>query len=331
MSERKKDHIQLAFKGRMYADELDSRFNYEPLLSGHPNRETVNISFMGKSLKAPIWVSSMTGGTEKARHINSNLARACKEFGLGMGLGSCRTLLNNDDNLKDFDFREIIGNELPFWANLGISQVEELLMNDELGRIEDLAEKLRADGLIIHINPLQEWLQPEGDMVWHKPIDVIERILERSKLKIMVKEVGQGMGPESLLALLKLPLEAIEFAAFGGTNFPKIEMMRSKDETRGNFYPLAFIGHTAEEMVEVVNKAVKSNQEINCRQIIISGGITTFLDGYYLINRIRLPAIYGQASAFLRYAQGPYDHLQEFVKSQIDGLKLAGAYLKIKH
>ena len=331
MSERKKDHIQLAFKGRMYADELDSRFNYEPMLSGHPPHELADITFLGKSMKAPIWVSSMTGGTEKAGHINRNLARACREFGLGMGLGSCRSLLRNNDYLKDFDFRELIGNDLPFWANLGICQVEELLMNEELDRIEELVTKLQADGLIIHINPIQEWLQPEGDTLWHRPLDVIERFLERSEIKIIVKEVGQGIGPESLLSLMRLPIEAIEFAAFGGTNFSKIEMMRSEDEIRDNFYPLAAIGHTAEEMVEVVNKAVGSNQEINCRQIIISGGIKTFLDGYYLINKIQLPAIYGQASAFLRYAQGPYDHLQEFVKSQVDGLKLAGAYLKIKH
>ena len=106
--------------------ELDDRFYYEPLLSAHPS-ETNPVGFLGKKLRAPIWVSSMTGGTELARKINTNLARACREFGMGMGLGSCRSLLDRDEYLGDFNVRELIGDELPFYANLGIAQVEQLI------------------------------------------------------------------------------------------------------------------------------------------------------------------------------------------------------------
>jgi len=272
----------------------------------------------------------MTGGVGNAKTINQNLARACGEFGLGMGLGSCRSLLNSDEYYDDFNLRELISNDYPFYANLGICQVEELLMNDEIQKIEELISKLGADGLIIHINPLQEWLQPEGDTLWLSPIEVIERILARSSLKIIVKEVGQGMGPKSLKSLLMLPVEAIEFAAFGGTNFSRIEMMRSEDKIRDSFYPFAAVGHTADEMVNFINDLIKTKTEIKCKQIIISGGITSFLDGYYLINKIKLPAIYGQASAFLKYAQTDYELLREFVKNQIEGLKLATAYLRVK-
>ena len=330
MSDRKKDHIQLAFKGRMYSDELDKRFYYEPMLSGHPSDDLKTISFLGKKLRAPIWISSMTGGTDKASIINENLARACNEFGMGMGLGSCRSLLSSETNLPDFNFRHVIGDNLPFYANLGIGQVEKLSINDEIGKVEELVGKLQADGLIIHINPLQEWLQPEGDTLWHKPVDVIERVLSRTSLKIIVKEVGQGMGPESLKALLKLPVEAIEFAAFGGTNFSKIEMMRSDETIRDNFYPFAAIGHSAEEMAGFINDLVDEKIDIKCKQIIVSGGIQSYLDGYYLIKKIKLNAIYGQASAFLKYAQGNYEELREFVKNQIEGLKLSNAYLRIK-
>jgi isopentenyl-diphosphate Delta-isomerase len=109
-----------------------------------------------------MWVSSMTGGTKMAHTINHNLARACKEFRIGMGLGSCRKLLDDDTYFEDFNLRPIMGDDLPLFANLGIAQVEILLAENKLDQIKRLVEKLQADGLIIHINPLQEWMQPEG-------------------------------------------------------------------------------------------------------------------------------------------------------------------------
>ena len=101
-AERKKDHIELAFRSQIDKQDLDSRFYYEPLLSGHPERGSLpGFEFLGKSLKAPLWVSSMTGGTEMAKTINQNLARACKDFGIGMGLGSCRSILFSDDTVPE--------------------------------------------------------------------------------------------------------------------------------------------------------------------------------------------------------------------------------------
>ena len=119
MTDRKKDHIDLAFKARAQMDEIDRRFNYEPLMAKHPSGELPAFDFLGKTMRAPIWISSMTGGTRLAGKINRNLARACNKFGLGMGLGSCRALLESDEHLEDFDLRNIIGTELPFFANLG--------------------------------------------------------------------------------------------------------------------------------------------------------------------------------------------------------------------
>ena len=105
-STRKQDHIELAFQSQVDEGKLDSRFYYEPLLSGHPKENALNsFQFLGKKLNAPIWVSSMTGGTEWAKTINQNLARACNEFGMGMGLGSCRSLIYSDETLSDFDVR----------------------------------------------------------------------------------------------------------------------------------------------------------------------------------------------------------------------------------
>jgi isopentenyl-diphosphate Delta-isomerase len=330
MTDRKRDHIDLAFKAKTSLNEIDRRFYYEPMMAKHPSAGLIPFKFLGKTLRAPIWVSSMTGGTQLAGQINRNLARVCHEFGLGMGLGSCRPILNSDEHLADFDMRDVIGNELPFYANLGIAQLEPFVLNADISPVNRMVEKLRADGLIIHVNPLQEWLQPEGDLFSQPPIDTIRSFLEMAGYPVIVKEVGQGMGPESLRALLELPLEAIELAAFGGTNFARVELLRS-DEFKQQYYgPISLVGHDAFEMTEMINEIADSRTTIQCKQIIISGGIGSFLDGYYLINKCKLPAVYGQASGFLKYATLSYDELKKFVEYQVEGLKLASAYFVIK-
>src|SRR5688500_973488 len=135
-TDRKQDHIQLAFDAHIGHQGSDARFLYEPLLSAHPDAQTdLSTSFLGKKLNSPIWVSSMTGGTEMAYDINRRLATSCSRFKLGMGLGSCRPLLDNLNRLDDFDVRDVIGNDLPLFANLGIAQVERLIKD---GRVEDL-------------------------------------------------------------------------------------------------------------------------------------------------------------------------------------------------
>jgi isopentenyl-diphosphate delta-isomerase len=330
MTDRKKDHIDLALKSRTGIEEIDRRFYYEPMLGMHPAADLVPFTFLGKKMRAPIWVSSMTGGTGLAGEINRNLARVCREFGLGMGLGSCRPLIESDDHFPDFDMRDIIGEELPFYANIGIAQIEAMVLSGDISPVDRLVEKLRADGLIIHVNPLQEWLQPEGDLLSQPPVGTIRSFLELAGYPVIVKEVGQGMGPESLKALLGLPLEAIELAAFGGTNFAKVELSRSDDFKQQYYGPVSRIGHDAAEMTAMINAIVESGSMPGCRQIIISGGITSFLDGYWLINRCKLPAIYGQASEFLKYASRSYEDLKKFVEYQVQGLKLASAYFVIK-
>ena len=330
-AERKQDHIQLAFQSQVETAFLDKRFSYEPILSAHPAASLASFDFLGKQIQTPIWVSSMTGGTEKAYQINANLARACKTFGMGMGLGSCRALLESDERLPDFDFRKIIGDELPFYANIGIAQLETLLKDNEAYKIDQLVDKLQADGIIIHVNPLQEWLQPEGDKITEAPIKTIQQFIEKTKQKVIVKEVGQGFGKESLRALVQLPIEAIEFAAHGGTNFSKLELLRGDNEKLEIYKSIAQIGHSAEEMVFFVNELKQElcNQFL-CRQFIISGGIKNFLDGHYLMEKLQAPSVYGQASALLQYAEKSYEELEQFLHFQIEGLKLSKAFFKVR-
>ncbi len=329
---RKRDHIELAFQSQIANGTLDERFYYEPLLSGHPKRGSLSeFEFLGKTMRVPMWVSSMTGGTQLAHTINHNLAKACREFGMGMGLGSCRSLLYTDDTLEDFSVRRLIGDDLPLYANLGIAQLEQLLDNNQIYVVNDMLDKLAADGLIVHVNPLQEWLQPEGDRFKYPPIETIKRFLDNFDKPIVVKEVGQGMGYASLKALFQLPLAAIDFAANGGTNFAKVELLRSDEKKQQIYGQLANVGHSAGEMVNMSNRILEElGDKALCKQIIVSGGVKNFLDGYYLINKLSCQAIYGQASAFLRYAREDYETLQEYVDAQVQGLELANSLLAIK-
>jgi isopentenyl-diphosphate delta-isomerase len=135
------------------------------------------------------------------------------------------------------------------------------------------------------------------------------------------------MGPESLNSLMALPLEAIEFAALGGTNFSLLELKRGKGD-KSPFNQLSEIGHTAEEMIFFINQMLTNKKnKFKCKKFIISGGVKDFLDGYYLMNKLNASAIYGQASAFLLHAKKNYTSLHKYIQSQIDGLMLAQNYL----
>jgi isopentenyl-diphosphate delta-isomerase len=328
MEERKKDHIQLALQAQTTHDILDKRFNYEPALSAHPLKEFSEQKFLNKSLRMPVWVSSMTGGTLLAKKINTNLARVCRKYGMGMGLGSCRALLEDDSRIGDFDMRPIIGDDLPLLANLGIAQIEEILQKGELSKVQNMMEKLRVDGLFVHLNPMQEYLQPEGDHIHFSPIETLEQFLDGVGFPVLVKEVGQGMGPKSLEALMDLDLAGIEFGAFGGTNFARLELLRSDETKRNLLGPLASIGHTAEEMVDYLNDLPFSI--MNNKNIIISGGVSDWLEAYYLMEKLKYPSVFGQASAFLKFAKEDFKLLDDYVLNLKKGLLLAQAYLTIR-
>jgi isopentenyl-diphosphate delta-isomerase len=328
-NQRKQSHLDLTFEAQSV--ELDDRFYYEPMLSSHPNEsDKMTTSFGEKQMDFPIWISSMTGGTSTSGAINRMLAKTAAKFGLGMGLGSCRIILEDDTYFEDFNLRPILGKAVPFYANLGIAQVEKLIVNKQTDKIKTLIDKLGADGLIVHVNPIQEWLQAEGDAIHQSPIITIEELIFQLDKPIIVKEVGQGFGPASIGALLQLPLQAIDFAANGGTNFAKLELLRN-EKLQSSYKDMAALGHSAEEMVDFLNTDIqKMGSSRKCNQVIISGGIKNFLDGYYCINRANLSAVYGQAAAFLKHANESQQSLDNYTEQQINGLKMAQRYLRIK-
>jgi len=335
MSEtRKADHLSLALKSQVSSLELNDKFYYEPLLAAHPvpgDFPKVTKIF-GKTMKAPLWISSMTGGTSEARKINENLAKVARDYGLGIGLGSCRGLLEGHKFFSDFNLRPILGDDVPFFANIGIAQLEELLANKEIDKLHELVERLAADGLFIHVNTLQEWFQAEGDRFKQAPIDTIKEFLQHARYPIIVKEVGQGMGPKSLQALLELPIAGIEFAAFGGTNFSQLEVFRSQQNRHSE---LTRVGQTAEEMITLISSNLsKLGEKALCREFIISGGIQSFLHGHYLMSKLEkvdqvVSCVYGQGKAFLEHAHDEKE-LRKFVEQEIAGLVMAQRFLTLK-
>lgn len=320
---RKRDHIELAQKARTSLSDIDDRFNYEPLFFSHPKQtDKWPSKFLGFNFDYPIWISSMTGGTEHAGRINENLARLCGEFHLGMGLGSCRSLLNDTNRFDEFAVKKFMPNSALF-ANIGIAQVEECVASRSTTKIHEMVKNLQADGLIVHLNPLQEWFQPGGDRYKVAPIQTLSRFLEDVSYPIMVKEVGQGMGPRSLKALLDLPISGIELGAYGGTNFTLLEKMRSiPDETREAFI---HVGHSALEMVQFLNAYNRLDKEV-----IISGGISSILDGLILHKKLKNNSVIGMASAFLAPALVSYETLREYFLAQRESLLVGKDLLDIK-
>lgn len=343
-AQRKTHHLEYAKEAQVESRYLNEMFDYEPLLNGFPKElegKSGDFNFQklkvaGKTLKAPVWISSMTGGASAAGPINKKLAVAAREFGLGLGLGSCRPLLNSDDYFEDFNLRDIAGDDIPLFANFGVAQVEDELQSGG-ERLFEICDRLKVDGVFLHINPLQEWFQPEGDRWSRPPLEIIQDVIELNEkkgcpLSIGVKEVGQGMGPRSLKALLEMPLEVIEFAAFGGTNFSYLEGLRHEKPNENNSLStdkdLCYVGHTAQEMVRLVNQfLIDESVKTNDKFFIISGGVRSSLQGHFLTENLRGNACYGMAKPFLEAAQGSEEELISFVRNHLEGLKMAQTFL----
>lgn len=331
IEKRKSDHIQLAFRHQVSSSHLNNEgLFYEPLFGKHPSQPyLLNCSFGHFSLGSPLWISSMTGGAEHAQKINQRLAKAAGHFRLGLALGSCRALLENPDKFfGDYDVKHLIGEGLPYFANFGVAQIQQEMEKDGLERMFALLRGLGVNGIVVHVNPLQEWFQMGGDFFCRAPLDTIKDFLEVAPLPVIVKEVGHGMGPRSLQALMELPLLAIEFGAFGGTNFSTLERERAEQKQRD---PLCFVGHSAEEMVEFVNVISASSSEFSCRRFIISGGVQNFLQAHQLISRCPHQAIVGMAVNFLRPAMLGESELFEYIEQFNRGLSMAREFIEVKN
>ena len=322
IQKRKHEHIDLALNSQSPKDSKIKAFYYEPATSFPGKTNIAPTLIAGKKVTAPFWISSMTGGTVKTGQMNKILAKAAKTIGAGIGLGSCRIALEDPKSIPMFDIRKELGDELPLFTNLGIAEVEKILRDKNVKSLTALNENLQADGLIIHINPLQELLQPEGSCHQLSPLETIKNLLNQVDFPLIVKEVGQGFGPESLKELLKLNLEAIELAGFGGTNFSTIENKRS-GTNHPSLEALTSVGHSADEMITWINEA----SEINCKNIIVSGGIKNALEGRYFNSLCKLPTLYGIASRLLEPTCSSLEDLIEYLTIELKSYKIAADFL----
>lgn len=324
LASRKSDHLIFAQAAQAGPDTPDWGLDYEPLFGVHPTHKSFDaFTFLGKSMRLPLWVSSMTGGTSSAHELNQLLATTCARYGLGMGLGSCRSLLESDEFFADFDMRGSLGPDAPFFANIGIAQLEELVTQGQSVVLDQLVSSLKADGLIVHLNPLQEWFQPEGDRLKVPAIEILRAFCPTRSYPIIVKEVGQGLGARSLLALSELKVAGLEFGALGGTNFSKLEKLR-RDDIPEQWEDFTVVGHRADEML---TNLLHISKRIEIPALIISGGIRSCVQGHSLLARAPEGSVLGLGLPFLEQARKGEQALNDFVESWGQGLAMAREFL----
>jgi isopentenyl-diphosphate Delta-isomerase len=188
----------------------------------------VATSFLGLPLRAPLLISSMTGGTARAAEINRRLARGAEAAGIALGLGSGRAMLEDDSLRATFDVRPVAPKVVLF-ANLGAVQLNYGVRTDDARRLVDA---LGANGLYLHLNPLQEAIQPGGDTNFRALEPKIAALCEALDVPVIAKSVGSGIAPSTAARLLRCGVAAIDVAGAGGTSWARVEGKRSGDPAR---------------------------------------------------------------------------------------------------
>ncbi|MBX3056817.1 MAG: type 2 isopentenyl-diphosphate Delta-isomerase [Anaerolineae bacterium] len=184
---------------------------------------TTTTTLFGKTLKTPLLISSMTGGTAEARAINRTLAAGAQAAGIAMGLGSMRAAVEDESLADTYRVRDVAPDILLF-ANLGAVQFNYGYGLDECLL---LVEMIQADALILHFNALQEAVQPEGDGNFANLLPKIEHICKQMPVPVIAKEVGWGFAEETARRLVEAGIAAIDVAGAGGTSWSQVEMHRA--------------------------------------------------------------------------------------------------------
>lgn len=316
LSQRKSDHIRINLE-RDVASRTTSgleawRFGHEALPELNLADVDLSVEFLGRSLRAPLLISSMTGGTEEARRINLNLAAAAEKAGIAIGLGSMRAAIARPDSAPTFQIREAAPSAM-ILANVGAVQFNYGFGLDECRRLVDLAG---ADALILHLNPLQEALQPEGDTNWSGLLRAIERICRQLSVPVVAKEVGWGISERAAGDLARAGVAAIDVAGAGGTSWSQVEMYRAQTETQRRI--AAAFGDWGLPTAESVQQARRGAPGL---PIIASGGITNGVEG---AKCIALGAsLFGLARPFLRAATESASAVSEEIDVIVGQLRIA--------
>jgi isopentenyl-diphosphate Delta-isomerase len=305
--QRKADHIRICLEEdvqfRASSGLEKYRFTHHCLPEIDYANLDIKTKFLGKSLGAPILISSMTGGTAQAQQINQRLATVAQTYSLAMGVGSQRVAIEQAQTAPTFQVRSIAPDILLF-ANLGAVQLNYGYGAEQCQKAVDL---LQADALILHINPLQECIQPQGDLNFSGLLAKIAVVCEKLSVPVIAKEVGNGISAAMAKQLINAGVQAIDVAGAGGTSWSLVESQRAPNDL------LKQLGRTFGDWgIPTAECLVDIHQTYPQMPLIASGGLRNGLD---VAKSIGLGAgLAGMALPFLQAA----DISEEAVIDRVD-------------
>ena len=306
--QRKAEHIRICLESDVQFKAQGSGFDkYQFTHSCLPELDYQDIdlttNLLGKQLGAPILISSMTGGTQQAKEINYRLAEAAQEYKLAMGVGSQRVAIEKPDVADTFQVRKIAPDIL-LLANIGAVQ-----LNYRYGIAECLraVELLEADALILHLNPLQECIQPQGDTNFKGLLDRIATVCARLPVPVIIKEVGNGISASTAQQLIAAGVSGIDVAGAGGTSWAKVESERAQTVLQRR------LGETFADWGIPTTTCITAIRQITpTLPLIASGGVRNGLD---IAKAIALGAdVAGLALPFLQAADSSTAAVAELVQ-----------------
>lgn len=271
---RKADHLRISLEEDVQFEGLTTGFErYQFIHQALPEmgfkEVDLSLNLFGKRLEAPLIISSMTGGIEPAAKINRNLARAAQKMGVAMGVGSLRPAIDDPSLARTYQVREVAPDILLF-ANLGAVQLNYGYGVEEC---RCAVEMIEADALILHLNPLQECLQEEGNTDFSGLLARIEKVCRHLPVPVMVKEVGWGISEEVARRLAQAGVAAIDVAGAGGTSWSEVERYRTSNEMMKNV--AAAFAQWGIPTADSIRMARRGAPDV---ALIASGGIRTGVD-----------------------------------------------------
>lgn len=267
--DRKLEHIRLALDDRMQVERrVFDEWELEHSALPEIDLATIDtrVEFLGRALSAPLLVSSMTGGTDRATAINRHLAVAAEKLGIALSVGSQRKALEDEETAATFVVRELAPT-VPILANLGAVQLNYGVGPDEC---RAAVEMIDADALILHLNPLQEAIQPEGQGNFADLLPKIRAVVDTLDVPVVVKEIGCGLSESVGRRLVEeTGVRILDTAGVGGTSWARIEAARADDRELGE----AFAAWGVE-----TPESIRQLRRIEGATIIGSGGVRTGID-----------------------------------------------------
>jgi isopentenyl-diphosphate Delta-isomerase len=318
---RKRDHVDIVLKNdvtfRFKTTGFESiDFVHNALPECNFSEIDSSVSFLGKKISAPLLVSCMTGGFSRGESINRSLAQTCQELSLAVGVGSQRQMLDDPDKTKSFRIVREHAPGIPVLGNIGAAEVAQLYHHhytiDDFMRLVDVIE---ADALVVHLNPLQELMQREGNTNFRGVLDGITRLVAGLPCPVIVKEVGAGISADVARRLFDAGVRFIDIAGAGGTSWAGIEMLRRAGGHRDEaFWDWGIPTYRSLKMVAELRK------ELPSLRIIASGGIT---DGITAAKAIAAGAdIVAAARPFLEaLMNGGKRNLKKLLGDWIDDIR----------